>query len=117
MIRAKEWKQSQVDNDRSWQRMGRVITARRNRTGLLKCKLIGVRLTKQPAGHRRDIAGFRFRDPHRMRLNSREEEAKFLIRDAKDFLFFAKKKKKATIPCNHPDRGRIIGKRGIERNV
>lgn len=94
MIRAKEWKQSQVDNDRSWQRMGRVITARRNRTGLLKCKLIGVRLTKQPAGHRRDIAGFRFRDPHRMRLNSREEEAKFLIRDAKDFLFFAKKKKK-----------------------
>lgn len=75
--------------------MGRVITARRNRTGLLKCKLIGVRLTKQPAGHRRDIAGFRFRDPHRMRLNSREEEeAKFLIRDAKDFLFFAKKKKK-----------------------
>lgn len=56
--------------------------------------MIGVRLTKQPAGHRRDIAGFRFRDPHRMRLNSREEEAKFLIRDAKDFLFFAKKKKK-----------------------
>lgn len=90
MIRAKEWKQSQVDNDRSWQR---IITARRNRTGLLKCKLIGVRLTKQPAGHRRDIAGFRFRDPHRMRLNSREEEAKFLIRDAKDFLFFAKKKR------------------------
>lgn len=43
-----------IDNDRSVHpgNVGRVITARPNRTELLKCKLIGVRLTKQSPGAR-----------------------------------------------------------------
>lgn len=54
-----------IDNDRSVDpgNVGRVITAGPNRTELLKCKLIGVRLTKQSpggSGHGCSIALVRF---------------------------------------------------------
>lgn len=69
----KEWRDRAgrtIDNDRSVHPgdVGWVITARPNRTELLKCKLIGVRLTKQPPGGSRTSqghwSGFWIRDPH-----------------------------------------------------